>query len=161
MRLMLGGTLVLAAVATAQAAPIQQGLTVSSFFEKLEKAARELAEGGMDMNRVHCTDDGTMCGGYYGSGNLVVARGPSRAAGMESVTVTQEIPGETEDFWLTSALMMDILDGDFKTVPERSQMILNAMRGAPGGFFLGNVGRYTFDRSPPPDNLSKLVVTAK
>jgi hypothetical protein len=153
--------LLLSMATAAAAAPIQDGLTVTGFFEKLEKAATELAEGGMNMNRVRCIEDGTMCGGYYGSGNMVVARGPSKAAGMESVTVTQEIPGETEDFWLTSALVMDLLDGDFKTIPERSQLILNAMRSAPGTFFTGNIGRYTFDRSPAPDNLSKLVVTAK
>jgi hypothetical protein len=144
----------------AYAAPIQQGLTVTGFYEELTKLAKELAEGGMDMNRVNCVPDGTMCGGYYGSGNMVVARAPSRDAGMETITVEQMIPGETGDFWLTSALVMEALDGDFKTVPERSQLILNAMR-SPGSVVTGNVGKYTFDRGPAPDNLSKMIVTAK
>jgi hypothetical protein len=141
-------------------APIQQGLTVTDFFARLEKAAADLAEGGMTLNRVNCLADGTRCGGYYGSGNRVTARGPSKDAGMETITVEQMIPGETEDFWLTSALVMELLDGDFKTIPERSRLILDAMR-APGTSIVGNVGKYTFGRSPAPDNLSNMVVTAK
>ncbi len=143
-----------------QAAPIQQGLTVASFFENLEKAAEELAEGGMTLNRVRCNPDGTMCAGYYGSGNLVVAKSPSKDAGMESVAVSQMIPGETEDFWLTTSLVMELLDGEYKTLPERSTLILDAMR-RPGSAVVGNVGKYTFDRSAPPDNLSSMIVTAK
>jgi hypothetical protein len=151
---------ILAVASAACAAPIQQGLTVTGFFDRLVTAAKELAEGGMEMNRINCVPDGTMCGGYYGSGNMVVARGPSRDAGTETIAVDQMIPGETEDFWLTSALVMEILDGDFKTIPERSQLILNAMRN-PGTVVTGNVAKYTFDRGPAPDNLSKMVVSAK
>jgi hypothetical protein len=144
----------------ASAAPIQPGLTVTGFFAKLDKAAKDLAEGGMILHKVNCLPDGTVCEGYYGAGNVVTARGPAKDAGMETVTVRQVIPGETEDFWLTSALVMELLDGNFKTIPERSQLILGAMR-APGTSIVADVGRYTFDRSPAPDNLSSMVVTAK
>jgi hypothetical protein len=54
---------------------------------------------------------------------------------------------------------MDILDGDFKTIPERSTMILDSMRAPPGTAFNGNAGRYTFGRSA--DGLSQVIVTAK
>jgi hypothetical protein len=32
---------------------------------------------------------------------------------------------------------------------------------APGTAIVANSGKYTFDRSPAPDNLSSMVVTAK
>jgi hypothetical protein len=144
---------------SAAAAPIQKGLTVTEFFSRLEKEAKELAEGGMDLNRVHCSDDGTVCGAYYGSANTVTAKAPAKGADMESVTIQQMEQGESQDFWLTTALVMDILDGDFKTIPERSDMILNAMRSPPGTAFNGNVGHYTFGRSN--EGLSQAIVTAK
>ena len=53
----------------------------------------------------------------------------------------------------------EIIDPDFLTVPERSQLILGAMRGPAGSGFAGNVGRYTFDRSS--NGLSRMVGTAK
>jgi hypothetical protein len=143
----------------AYAAPIQQGLTVTEFFSRMEMEAKDLAEGGMELNRVHCSDDGTLCEAFYGSANSVVAKAPGKGADMETVTVTQEEPGESQDFWLTTALVMDILDGDFKTIPERSDLILNAMRAAPGTAVAGNTGRYTFGRSAA--GLSNAVVTAK
>ena len=46
----------------AHAEPIQKGLTVTQFFDLLTEHAAELAEGGMDLNMVHCTADGTVGG---------------------------------------------------------------------------------------------------
>lgn len=158
MRLLLSVVILLLAGA-ATAAPIQAGMTVTEFFGRLEFEAKELAEGGMELNRIRCAPDGTLCQALYGAGTSVAAEGRSGSAGMEKVTVMQELPGETEDFWLTSALVMDILDGDFKTVPERSQMILGAMRNPAASAFIGNVGRYTFDRSEK--GLFRLNATAK
>ena len=144
---------------TVSAAPIVPGMTISDFFAKLEKSAADLAEGGMEIHAVRCSDDGAMCAAQYGAGNTVIGKAPSKTAGMETVTVTQDIPGETEDFWLTSALVVELIDPDFLTVPERSQLILGAMRGPAGSGFAGNVGRYTFDRSS--NGLSRMVGTAK
>jgi hypothetical protein len=158
MRLVVTVSLIVFA-AGAQAAPIEPGLSVSDFFAKMEKEAADLAEGGMDLNRVHCTDDGTLCEAHYGAANTVTAKAPAQGADMETVTVTQVEPGESQDFWLTTALVMDILDGDFKTIPERSNMILETMRAPPGTAFTANTGRYAFGRSAA--GLSEVVVTAK
>jgi len=143
----------------AAAAPIQEGLTVSEFFSRLEELAAELAEGGMDLNRVHCAEDGTLCQAFYGSSTLVIASGPSGDAGMETVAVTQELACETNDFWLTSALVVELLEPDFLTIPEQSELILDAMKGPSGGGFSGNVGKYVFDRRE--GNLSVMYVSAK
>jgi hypothetical protein len=157
MRVGLAAAIVLVA-SVAEAAPIQKGMTVADFFKAFQMEATDLAEGGMDLNRARCTDDGTMCGGYYGSANTVVAQGP-KGGDLESVTVTQVEPGESQDFWLTTGIVMDILDGDFKTIPERSTMILESMRSPPGTSFEGNIGHYTFGRSDM--GLSQVIVTAK
>ena len=142
----------------AQAAPIQKGMTVMDFYKAFEMEAHDLAEGGMDLNRGGCTADGVKCGGYYGAANTFAAEGPAGGE-LEKVTVTQVEPGESQDFWLTTGVVMDILDGDFKTIPERSQMILNAMRQPPGFAFDGNAGRYTFGRNDM--GLSQVIITAK
>ena len=132
---------------TANAAPITQGLTVTQFFAQLEKLAKDLAEGGMDINRVHCTDDGTLCEAFYGAATTVKATGLSKTDGMEMIVVTQEMPGENNDFWLTSALVFEALEPDYLTIPERSKLILDAMKKRPGAEFAGNVGRYVVGRS--------------
>src|SRR2546423_638447 len=139
----------------AQAAPILKGMTVMDFYKAFEMEARDLAEGGMDLNRGGCTPDGSKCGGYYGAANTFTAEGPVGGE-LEKVTVTQVEPGETQDFWLTTGVVMDILDGDFKTIPERSQMILESMRSPPGTSFEANTGHYTFGRSDM--GLSQLIV---
>jgi hypothetical protein len=157
-RLILAAAALVLSACFASAAPIVPGMTVGAFFVTLERAAAELAEGGMEIHRVRCSDDGAMCAAQYGAGNTVIGKAPSKTAGMETVTVTQDIPGETEDFWLTSALVVELIDPDFLTVPERSQLILGAMRGAPGAGFSGHIGRYTFDRL---DGLSRMTATAK
>jgi hypothetical protein len=157
-RLVVAVAAVVLSASFASAAPIIPAMTVGDFFATLEKAAAELAEGGMEIHAVRCSDDGAMCAAQYGAGNTVIGKAPAKTAGMESVTVTQDIPGETEDFWLTSALVVELIDPDFLTVPERSQLILGAMRGAPGAGFSGNIGRYTFDRL---DGLSRMTAMAK
>src|SRR6267378_3944271 len=45
----------------ASAAPIIPAMTVGDFFATLEEAAAELAEGGMEIHAVRCSDDGAMC----------------------------------------------------------------------------------------------------
>ena len=78
---------------------------------------------------------------------------------MDTITINQIEVGETEDFWLTTGLVADILDGDYKTIPERSTMILDAMKGPNGTAFDMNVGHYTFGRSDA--GLSQVVVTSR
>jgi len=158
MRLLFGVALVFVSCSAA-AAPIQEGLTVTEFFTRLEQLARDLAEGGMELNRVHCVEDGALCQAFYGAATSVAARGPSQTGGMESITVTQELAGETNDFWLTSALVFEVLEPDFLTIPEQSELILDAMRGPSGGGFTGDIGKYVFDRLE--GNLSTMTVTAK
>ena len=143
----------------AVAAPIEKGLGVTAFFMQLKDHAAELAEGGMDLNMVQCNADGTTCGGYYGAANVVTAIAPDKDADMDTIIINQVEVGETEDFWLTTGLVSDILDGDFKTIPERSQMILDAMKGPSGTAFQMNVGVYTFGRWP--DGRSQVVITGK
>jgi hypothetical protein len=161
----LSPTLLLAAAlsaAPAHAQPIKPDMTVPGFFAALEKAAKALGEGGMELNRIRCNDDGTACTAYYGAGNAVAGSAPAAGAAMETATVTQLIPGESEDFWLTSALVVELIDPDFLTIVERSQLILGAMKsptGAPEAAFAGNVGRYTFDRTA--DGLSRMTATAR
>src|ERR1043166_9192616 len=138
MRLTLAVTVALLA-SVAEAAPIHHGMTVLDFYKAFEMEARDLAEGGMDLNRGGCTPDNAKCGGYYGAANTFAAEGPAGGA-LEKITVTQVEPGESQDFWLTTGVVMDIIDGDFKTIPERSDMILNAMRAPPGTSFDGNAG---------------------
>ncbi len=135
----------------ALAGPIAEGLTVNDFFASLEQAAIELAEGGMDLNRLRCSPDGTLCQAYYGAGNSVVGTAPAKAPGreataMETIVVTMEIAGETEDFWLTSSLVMDVLEPDFLTEPERADLVLRAMRNPGPSEVAGRVARYLFDR---------------
>jgi len=143
---------------SAHATPVQKGLTVADFFSRFEKEAKDLDEGGMIFNRIRCNADGTTCGGYYGSANMVVAQG-LEGGEMDRVIVTQIEPGERQDFWLATALVMDILDGDFRTIPERSNMILDAMLGPTGTAIDGDVCHYIFGRSDT--GLAQVIVTAK
>ena len=70
----------IAAASAASAAPIQKGMTVMDFYKAFEMEARELAEGGMDLNRGGCTPDGARCGGYYGAANTFTAEGPAASS---------------------------------------------------------------------------------
>jgi hypothetical protein len=97
MRFLIGAAIALWAT-TASARPIINELNVKDFFSKLEKAAADLAEGGMDLNRIRCNDAENICSAFYGAGNSVTGEAPSKEAGVETVTVTMELAGEDVDF---------------------------------------------------------------
>ncbi len=145
--LRLAAVLAVMLASAANAAPIADGLTVKDFFAKLEAAAKELAEGGMEPNRIHCTDDGTRCEAFYGAANLVVAEAPSSTAGMETVDGHAVTRRRERGLLANVGARGRAARSDYLTVPERSQLILAAMRNPQPTAFEGSVARYSFDRS--------------
>jgi hypothetical protein len=145
MRLVICAAVVLWSLA-AHAGSIVDGLSVTEFFARLEKRALELNDGGMQLTRIRCNTEQTSCSGLYGSGNSVTAEAPTKSAGIETVTVTMELAGETQDFWLTTEIVMDVIDPEFPSNAARADQILGSMSSNVATEFPGRTAIYRFDR---------------